>query len=201
MGGFLYNGCGASDSYNKVKSLGQGYCKNCKKTATFGLYELARKVRIVWIPTVTLSTKCAVICDKCKCGSYVEGDLLTEILADRAVFEFGADGIKITTQKEDLAPAINGQTQIQPDEAKPQPAANLPAVAQKTENQPSAFQAAGDQAAATQIAENQLAAKRAAPSFSEVQFVRRKKVCPSCKMSYSSQKTTCDICGIPLKEG
>lgn len=101
MGGFLFNGCGASDSYSKVMDLKQGYCRTCRKQQMFALYELDRKVRVVWIPTVSLSKKNAVICDRCKNGQYVEGEVLNALLAGRAELAFGEDGMKIFVGKKE----------------------------------------------------------------------------------------------------
>lgn len=220
MGGFMINGCGAADSYKKIKGLGQGYCKNCGKERTFGLYELNRKVRVAWIPTVTLSTKCAVICEKCKCGSYVEGALLDAILKDKAVCEFGKSGIKIALEKRDASSAADGSAAdsgqyVWPSGAARPPVAPAPAPAfagQPTDQpaapaavfagQPTDQPVAPTPAFAGQPSDQPVAPAAAFPGqSSDFQFVRKKKVCPLCGLSYAYKRVTCDICGGPLQEG
>lgn len=104
MGGFLFNGCGASDSYKKVMDIKQAYCRFCKKVQMFGLYELDRKIRIVYIPTITTSRKCAVICPKCKNGVYVEDAMRDAILMNRAEVMITQNGIEIKVPEQNQQP-------------------------------------------------------------------------------------------------
>ncbi len=80
MGGFLYNGCGARDYFTKVKYLGDHLCPNCNRMAPFHLEKGDYKIAVLWIPTVTLKERYAVLCEKCKEGVFVEQADVNSIL-------------------------------------------------------------------------------------------------------------------------
>lgn len=95
MGGFMINGCGAADSYYLLKSLPGHTCRLCRKN-DYALMELKRKIRVLYIPTVSLSTKYAVVCPKCKEGYYVSDAQKDFILRnDPSCVEIVSDGVVI----------------------------------------------------------------------------------------------------------
>ncbi len=68
MGGFRFNGCGVTDHFRKIKSLGTHICPNCGTLAEFTLDEVKQMIDVVFIPTFTLKSSYAVMCKKCKRG-------------------------------------------------------------------------------------------------------------------------------------
>ena len=95
MGGFLFNGCGAADSFYPKKSLGMHYCKYCHSIKEYALMEVKRKIRVVYIPTFSITTKYAVGCTKCKNGYYIEDNVRDEILYGKMGIEMQGDEIKL----------------------------------------------------------------------------------------------------------
>ncbi len=82
MGGFRFNGIGATDHFKKLKSLGVHTCPSCGKETEFFL-ELAKfKIDIIFIPTVTLKTRYAVMCSKCENGQFVSDAWAAKLLND-----------------------------------------------------------------------------------------------------------------------
>ena len=94
MAGVMVNGCGWSDSFYSTLNLGSHYCKYCKSMQNFALMEVNAKIRILFIPTVTFSTKYCVCCEKCKNGIYVNDKQRDLLLYRGARIEVG-DGISI----------------------------------------------------------------------------------------------------------
>lgn len=187
MGGVLINGCGASDSFVKVQDMCQGFCRNCKKVQMFGSFEVKRKVRVVWIPTVTLNTKYAVACTKCKSGIYVEDRILSAVLANRAELVFDSNGeIRISeipgsqfqapveTQQQEMSKRSAASTGF------PRPDPVLGQAVESARDSSNSLQNVGLD-------------REGVPSF-----VQRKKVCPRCGLMYVSSKEQCDVCGSDL---
>lgn len=187
MGGVLINGCGTSDSFVKVQDMCQGFCRNCKKVQMFGFFEVKRKVRVVWIPTVTLNTKYAVACTKCKSGIYVEDQILNEILANRAELVFDSNGnIHIS---ETIGSQLQAPVETQQQEMPKQSAAS----ADIPRSDPVLSQAAESAQGSFSSLQNVGQAGEGVPVF-----VQKKKVCPQCGLMYVSIKKQCDVCGAAL---
>lgn len=95
MGGFRVNGCGVTDHFKKVKSLGTHVCPDCKNSAEFFLEEVKQKIDIVFIPTLTLKSQYAVMCKKCRRGSFCStewaGYLLRQTEDPGIIFESDAE--------------------------------------------------------------------------------------------------------------
>lgn len=70
MGGFRFNGCGVTDHFKRIKTLGMHNCPTCKKLREFTLDEANQKIDILWIPTLTLKSRYAVKCKNCKTGEF-----------------------------------------------------------------------------------------------------------------------------------
>ena len=100
MGGFLINGCGASDSYYKIKDVAHSFCPSCNAMRTFALMELRMKIRVLWIPTVPISKKYAVVCPVCKSGYYVDEQQKDDILYERVQVEVVKDGVILRKKNE-----------------------------------------------------------------------------------------------------
>lgn len=80
MGGFLLNGCGAADTFQKLKLLKTDDCPTCQRKQQFYLAKVRMKIHVVYIPTVPLSTKYAIICDQCKTGRFVSKEQMEQLL-------------------------------------------------------------------------------------------------------------------------
>ena len=81
MGGFTINGCGAADSFKKMKYLGTSYCASCSRETETYLCQVNRKINVFYIPTITLKSSYGVICWKCKQGHYVSQEEAGKLLA------------------------------------------------------------------------------------------------------------------------
>lgn len=94
MGGFRFNGCGVTDHFKLIKNLGVHSCPNCKKLTEFTLDESNQKIDVFWIPTLTLKTRYAVMCKKCKngefCSSQWAGYLMNQTSCPEIIFESAA---------------------------------------------------------------------------------------------------------------
>lgn len=80
MGGFRFNGCGVTDHFNNIKILGVYNCSSCKKSTEFVLAEANQKIDVFWIPTLTLKSRYAVMCKKCKTGEFCSTEWASYLL-------------------------------------------------------------------------------------------------------------------------
>lgn len=91
MGGFRFNGCGVTDHFKNIKSLGTHICPKCRTLAEFTLDEANQKIDVLWIPTVTLKTRYAVMCKKCENGEFCSvewaGYLMNQTQRPEIIFE------------------------------------------------------------------------------------------------------------------
>ncbi|MBE6913235.1 MAG: hypothetical protein E7473_11995 [Ruminococcaceae bacterium] len=196
MGGFTFNGCGATDSFYPIKSVGTFFCKHCGREVTFTLSEVRRKVRVVWIPTVTLTTKFAVVCTNCKTGFYVSDQQKDDILYERVSLRMERDG---------LALEVKGESRPQPREKN---TFNVRSNNEKTELQSprnSMWEINDDiepppkTASVPTIREN-VSFEEKKPFVTPEIKKTAVKICPECKMMYASTKETCTLCGVALVE-
>lgn len=74
MGGFTLNGMGWGDSFYPKLGLGCHYCIHCKSMEEFVLCEVKTKIKVFFIPTVSIKTSYAVTCAKCKEGYYISDE-------------------------------------------------------------------------------------------------------------------------------
>ena len=106
MAGFTFNGIGASDSYYMLKELPGHLCRCCKKS-DMAVMELRMKVRIVYIPTITLYKKYAVVCPKCKEGFYITEEQKNYLLNhDSSCLEITAEGVRILAEEDQKNSAL-----------------------------------------------------------------------------------------------
>lgn len=186
MGGFLYNGCGASDSYYKIKDLEAAYCNSCKTVRTFQLMELKRKIRVFWVPTLSIDTKYAVVCPYCKNGWYVEEHQKDSILKGTVSVEIGEDGI--TLQK------------VQKKQPTPPPLqTSLKAGGDLKETDK---EGQSDIEKSHKLSENKSNISKSGILEEDISMnqILHKKICPSCKLQFMGDKTHCSICGKMLIE-
>lgn len=94
MGGFRFNGCGVTEHFKHIKSLGTHQCPNCNKLAEFSLDQVNKKVDVFWIPTLTLNSQYAVMCKNCEMGQSCSmewaGHLMKQTSRPDIIFESDA---------------------------------------------------------------------------------------------------------------
>ncbi len=116
--GFRVDGCGTYSGSKKLKQLGDYYCDSCKSVHPFSLYELTEKVTLLYIPVAKLSTRHAILCDKCKRGYKVTDEQKFHLLAGNSAVlsQF------FTETAEETAPAPPPPAQKQEALPAPKPA-------------------------------------------------------------------------------
>lgn len=129
MGGFTIDGCGVGDSFYPKQDLGSHYCSYCKSVQQFALMEVRRKIKVFYIPTVSINTKFAVGCKKCQNGYYIDDKQRDDILYGRAQIEVKPDRVLVKSRQEFITPDVpqrsistdNGGDRSCPMCGKPQP--------------------------------------------------------------------------------
>ena len=109
MGGFTVDGCGATDKFYPIMSLGTHVCPSCNKTAEFTLDEVKRKISVFYIPTATVSVKYAIMCKSCERGSYISEAEKNGILSGNLTVNISKEGIAVQT-KASQADVTNNQS-------------------------------------------------------------------------------------------
>ena len=212
MGGFTVNGFGATDRFVPIRNLGTFQCPHCKQERMLQLMEVQRKVSLLYIQTVTINTKYAIACASCQNGYYIEEQQKDDILYGRAIATITEQGA-VLLKKEKIIDAPEKQekqenTEKQEKQEKPSLPQNSQAerprrrfcgrcgspldeqtgrcpVCDGAENKSTAADAG---AAANAGAAQSLAGKLS------------RKICPSCGLLFSSDKTTCPVCGSGLED-
>ena len=208
MAGFTFNGFGASDTYRTLKELKTAHCNSCRKETTFALMELKMKIRLLYIPTVSIGTKYAVVCTRCKNGYYVDERQRQFILDNPASkVDFTSEGVILRD--------INAeQAEIEAPETVPALAAPVeepPVAAVKQEELDTFFvkkdpeQEKKESVADLARVMSEAAQKKQSSAAVNVKPVtvptyQRRKVCPSCRMMFAPEKEVCSICGSALQE-
>ena len=80
MGGLQVDGFGARDYFKKIKYLGDHMCPICKCATPHYLENGKMKVTLLWIPTITVKERYAIMCDKCEQGNWIENDEALKIM-------------------------------------------------------------------------------------------------------------------------
>ena len=203
MGGFTINGCGAADSYYPIKDLHTSYCASCGRERMFALMELKRKVKVFYIPTFSVGSKYAVVCSHCKDGWYVsdmQKDFILSHPADSA--QIGADGVQLLGLEE---PAPQPELPM----TIPTPAKVCSCGAELSENAifcsqcGKRWEAPAIQTVQTPqpIPEEKIAGEMPdVPSVDVLAAMRKKKICPDCRMMFPMERQVCPICDTPLEE-
>ena len=198
MGGFLINGCGASDSYYKIKDVAHAFCPSCNAMRTFALMELRMKIRVLWIPTVPISKKYAVVCPVCKSGYYVDEQQKDDILYERVQVEVVKDGVILRKKNEPQRipqPTPTPQPVPQPTPT-PQPVPQ-PVPTPQPIPQPVPQPVPAPDPAPQPVPNPYPDRKDNGMSQGYESLLKRpsQKMCPACKLLYSEDKKFCDICG------
>lgn len=210
MAGFLINGCGAADSYYKLKGVGEAYCPRCRKQKPWELAMLKMKIRVVFIPTVSVSTKYAVMCSGCRQGYYVSEEQKKFILDNPpSCVEVQLDGVVIHGMGQDMSQAAEEpQTQQNPQpprQPQPEPSGGRPSSGfaqpepSRAQPSPRPVQPAPRIAPAppASVQESQ-AFKQQAPRASSSGFEERGMVCPGCRRQVRPGVRFCGFCGAAL---
>lgn len=170
MGGFRINGCGVTDHFKKLRSLGHHTCPYCGREAEFFLEEARQKVDVLFIPTVTLKSRHAVMCGICRqgeiCSQEWAAQLMSGQLPDGMIFE----SKRVVEQTEAASQGAIPQPEKQPDFQSITP----PSTSQPPQIEP----------------ENRFRpmSKKEIPSFFK---------CPQCGITQIREGNTCAYCGQP----
>lgn len=189
MGGFLYNGCGASDSYYPIKDLKEAYCNSCKTIRKFQLMELKRKIRVFWIPTLSIDTKYGIICPNCKTGWYVEEYQKDAILKGDMVVAINTDGVTLSRvqKKQQAPPPLQPKSQVTVEVEK----------SENTEKKENVLKSLSNTEKKENVEKDLSNTEKKEETIFPSQLLNR-KICPSCKLMFMGDKTHCNICGRQL---
>lgn len=105
MGGVLINGCGAKDYFTKMKYLGERTCPHCKQTTSFYLERAKMKVTVLFIPTVSIKERYAIMCGKCGQRNYIKEEEMHRIMAGQAVTS--QNEIILDSHSEEFSSSVN----------------------------------------------------------------------------------------------
>jgi len=209
MGGFRFNGCGVTDHFKLIKNLGVHSCPSCKKLAEFTLDEANQKIDVLFIPTLTLKTRYAVMCKKCKqgefCSSEWAGYLMNQTSCPEIIFESAAKAKGWSPEAGAFQRAALQQTApVQQEQAVSQQ--NAESVSQSTGkdggNVPNFFKCA--YCGVTQIREGKFCAYCGKPapvpelSEQEVNVEKEEITCPHCGNKQDIGGKFCFRCGKKL---
>lgn len=215
MGGFTVNGFGAADSYYPLKSVGQFYCKACRKEQEFSVMELKRKIKVLYIPTVSLYSKYAVACNKCKSGHYIEENVKDDILYGRsAVIGYDENGpiIQQIALENNYVSAVDAPS-VQKSETELNYNNNVktpePAPVITSEPTPVISEQVHTEPAHPVNVSNEIVNKLSTESNDKSNFAKVKKSfeptnisstkkCPHCGFSYVGEPKVCVLCGEKL---
>lgn len=211
MAGFTFNGFGASDTYHTLKELKVARCNSCGKEAMFSLMELKMRIRLLYIPTVSVGTKYAVVCTRCKNGYYVddrqkqfildnpaskveirpEGVILRGINAEQAAVEVPKDVPEVAVPKEKPTVAAANQEDVDAFFERKEP---------EQEKKNAVIELAKTVMGVAEDKQSSAAPAAAEGKPVEIPTYQRRKICPSCRMMFAPEKEVCSICGSPLQE-
>lgn len=200
MGGFTVNGFGATDRFVPIRNLGTFQCPHCKQERMLQLMEVQRKVSLLYIQTVTINTKYAIACASCQNGYYIEEQQKDDILYGRAIATITEQGAVLLKKEKIIdAPEKQEKPSLPQNSQAERPRRRFCGrcgspldgqtgrcpVCDGAENKSTAADAG---AAANAGAAQNLAGKLS------------RKICPSCGLLFSSDKTTCPVCGSGLED-
>ena len=200
MAGFTFNGCGASDSYYPIKFIEERHCKICSARTSFSLMELRMKIKVFFIPTVTVNTKYAIVCEKCKNGFYISEEQKNGVMDNSLIPIIADDGINfeervastsaetyeiVTEKREPVIESINSEASCSWKRPEPESRMEEPVKEYHTEYKPVETSSVNE------------ANNDSAPSEGRSRIVV--KVCNECKRFYTSNKDVCPLCNKKLE--
>lgn len=200
MAGFLINGCGASDSYYKLKDLKVAHCPHCREQTLWEVAMLKMKIRVVFIPTVPISTKYAVMCSCCRQGYYITEEQKNFILNNPpSCVEVQPDGVVIHGMGQETAGELPQQQGIQ--QAGPQQQEFQQASPQQQNFQQPSFQQTQQSPPEPRMAQPESYQERQPHPASQPVFpgfAGSAPVCPGCGGKVREGERFCGRCGTPL---
>lgn len=155
--------------------------------------ELRMKIRVLFIPTVTINTKYAVVCEHCHSGYYVDEQTKDDILQNRVHIQIADDGL-IIKKLSAASPAVQ------------QSAPALVGTAEETQTRIPSVPQSPPLASDTRDCEDiKSSAQAAVPrpektSVPKPSVTRVVKQCPACQLLFRDDKSLCPICGQTLVE-
>ena len=196
MGGFMINGIGAADSFYPIKTIGRFQCPSCRCEQSFALMTVKLKVRVVFIPTVTLNTKYAVACENCKSGFYIEERSKNDILNKKVDVWVDENGVELIPVEKKAEQKIDYSTMTEAkdeketiietkphEEAKPQVVAEVSSDVKKCPH-----------CGMTVENESLFCAFCGKKVLAETP-VEDKKICPKCNKEFEKDRLFCNMCG------
>lgn len=222
MGGFTINGCGAADSFYPIKDLGEFYCPECRQKRQMCLMEVKRKIKVLYIPTVSINTKYAVGCRSCENGYYISDQQKDDLIYGRAWPEITEDGLLLHQIKESPAQG----TEMTAEEYLEEEETALEEYADTGENSvggsaPHEIQRprfcskcgreldeATGKCKVCDDADMPDTMQQSGPAGGGKDFsvkaalagTLQRKICPVCGLLYTADKTNCSVCGKQLEE-
>lgn len=200
MGGFTVNGFGATDRFVPIRNLGTFQCPHCKQERMLQLMEVQRKVSLLYIQTVTINTKYAIACASCQNGYYIEEQQKDDILYGRAIATITEQGAVLLKKEKIIdAPEKQEKPSLPQNSQAERPRRRFcgrcgSSLDEQTGRCPVCDGAENKSTAADAgAAANAGAAQNLAGKLS-------RKICPSCGLLFSSDKTTCPVCGSGLED-
>lgn len=224
MGGFTINGCGAADSFYPIKELGEFYCPECRQKRQMCLMEVKRKIKVLYIPTVSINTKYAVGCRSCENGYYISDQQKDDLIYGRAWAEMTEEGLLLHRIKESFSQGTEmtaeGYTEQEETETAREEYTDtdkIPDVgaAPHEIQRPTFCSKCGreldettgkcmvcDNAEVPDTTERsgQEEGRKGFPFKDNLAGTLQRKICPACGLLYTADKTNCSVCGMQLEE-
>ena len=212
MGGFTVNGFGATDRFVPIRNLGTFQCPHCKQERMLQLMEVQRKVSLLYIQTVTINTKYAIACASCQNGYYIEEQQKDDILYGRAIATITEQGAVLLKREKIIEAPEKQEKQENTEKQEKQEKPSLPQNSQAERPRRrfcgrcgSPLDGQTGRCPVCDGAENKSTAADAgaAANAGAAQNLAGKlsrKICPSCGLLFSSDKTTCPVCGSGLED-
>lgn len=183
MGGFTINGCGAADSFYPIKDLGEFYCSECRQKRQMCLMEVKRKIKVLYIPTVSINTKYAVGCRSCENGYYISDQQKDDLIYGRAWPEITEDGLLLHQIKESPAQGTEMTAEEYLEEEETETAS------EEYADMPDTMQQSGPAGGGKDFSVKAALAG-----------TLQRKICPVCGLLYTADKINCSVCGKQLEE-
>lgn len=185
MGGFTVNGCGTGDSFYTLRLLPGKKCRFCGKT-DYALMEVKRKIKVFYIPTVSLNTKYAIACPKCKNGYYISEEQKSIVLANGPeCVDVGVNGVEFHLPEKTGIPVNTVEVSKEPE---------VPVHKENVSKDPEIAQ---EKINMSEEPKREYEWKKSPAEHLKVNY-ERGKVCPECGMRSIANRETCAICGAKL---